>query len=423
MKNTGAVALVLTVLALLISVWRQFGWRWRWLMASITGLVALGLLGSIGWGDAANWYRESDVVGQATPTRMASDVAPVGHHALILETRTDSLPSMLLGPLLFEDVPQLSGRTITVGGWVWADRPATVSAPALSYKSAGMGLAQLVTRPVTVTTSPVFIAWTFVVPDQTYYLSYLVTANTPGAGEPPVRLFLAGALIVDGVYSANQPPVFDDATARGGMWDGRRFINLVRNPAFESSWPRVRPWVNQVLIKYIHRTPAQLLTTLIDIPRIKPVLLPGMLRPAVDGLVYWFSWGQVRLSTPLWVYCLYVIGFLAICGCVLWLIPVRAHTANRLYLTIVFLMLSGMLVWGNTILRPLPLLNEQYVVPATRYAFPAIAVTVLVLVGGWWALWPRKQRIYAVAALLIGLLILNVVSIGTIWSFYYTIPT
>jgi hypothetical protein len=423
LKNTGAVALVLAVLAVLIAVWRKCGWRWRWLVASIAGLVAIGLLGSVGWGDAADWYRESDVVAQAAATRVASDVAPLGPHALLLETRTDTLPSMLLGPLLPEDARRLPGRTITVGGWVWADRPATVAAPALSYKALGMQRALAVTRPVTVTTTPTFVAWTFAVPEQTYYLSYLIAANTTSAGDPPLRLFLDGALIVDGAYSADQPPVFDDTTARGGMWDGRRFINLMRNPAFESSWPRVRPWVDHALIKYIHRTPAQLLTTLIDIPRIKSALLPAMLQPAVEGLVFWLAWGQVRLSTPLSLYCWYAIGLLAICGCVRWLIAARKHMANRLYPAIVFLMISGMIVWGNTILRPLPLLNEQYVVPVTRYTFPAIAVTTLVYVGGWWALWPRKQRIIAVAALLLGLLILNVVAIGKIWSFYYTIPT
>jgi hypothetical protein len=421
-KNTGAVAIVLAVLAVLIAMWRQRRWRWRWLVASIAGLVVVGLLGSVGWGDAADWYRESDVVAQARATRVASDVAPVGPHALMLETRGDTLSSMLLGPLLPEDIQRLGGRTITLGGWVWADRPATVSAPALSYKAVRMPRATPVTRPVTVTTTPTFIAWTFVVPEQTNYLSYMVAASTPATGDPPLRLFLDGALIVEGAYSTNQPPVFDNATARGGIWDGRRFANLMRNPAFESSWPRVRPWVDQALIKYIHRTPAQLLTTLIDLQRIKSALLPAMLRPAVAGLVSGFAWGQVRLSSPLWLYCLYVIGFLAICGCVRWLVAARISTANGLYPAIVFLMLSGMIVWGNTMLRPLPLLGEQYVLPATRYTFPAIAVTALVLVGGSWALWPQKQRVYAVAALLIGLLILNLASIGTIWSFYYTVP-
>ena len=423
MKNTGAVAIVLAVLAVLIALWRQWRWQWRWLVVSITGLVGIGLVVSIGWGDAADWYRGSDVVAQATATRVASDVAPFGPHALMVETRSHTLPSVLLGPLLLEDAQRLSGRTITVGGWVWADRPAVVSAPGISYKILGMLRAEPVTHPVTVTTTPTFIAWTFEVPEQTYYLSYLLAAKTPAAGDPPLRLFLDGALIVEGAYSTDQPLVFDDATARGGTWGGWRFINLMRNPAFESSWPRVRPWVDQVLITYIHRTPAQLLTTLIDFPRIKSALLPAMLQPAVDGLVYRFAWAQVQLSSPLWLYGLYAIGLLAICGCVRWLIAMRRRTANQLYPVIVFLMLSGMLVWGNTIMRPLPLLNEQYVLPATRYTFPAITVTVLVLVGGWWALWPQKQRTYAVGALLLGLLILNVVSIGTIWSFYYSIPT
>ena len=416
-KNTGAVALVLAILALLMAAWRQFGWRWRWLVALAVVGVAPILLVSVGWGDAAYWYRARDVVGQDAPTRAQADAAPFGPHALVLETRADGLPSMLIGPLLPEDSRRLAGHTITLGGWVWADRTATVSAPALSYTAMGMLRAQTVTRPVTVTTTPVFYAWTFPVPEQTYYLSYIVQTEPASPDEPPLRLYLDGALIADGAYTSGEAPVFDDATAGAGMWGGQRFINLIRNPSFDASWPRVQPWVDHALITYIHRTPAQLLTTLIDVSRLQSLFLPAMLRPPVDGLVYRFSWNQIRLPSVGWVYGLYVVGSLAIAGCVAWLI--RARGASSSYPACVFLMLSGLLIWANTILRPLPFLGEQYVLPASRYTYPAIVITMLVLVGGWWAIWPAKWRISALAALLSCCVVLNSVAIHTILSFFY----
>ncbi len=79
----------------------------------------------------------------------------------------------------------------------------------------------------------------------------------------------------------------------------------------------------------------------------------------------------------------------------------------------------GALVWINTILRPLPLLGEMYVVPVARYTFPAIIVTALAIAGGWWALWPQKLRLGAVLTLIAGLLALNVAAITTIAAYYH----
>jgi 4-amino-4-deoxy-L-arabinose transferase-like glycosyltransferase len=417
-KNTGAVALLFAVLAIALAWWRQRGWRWRWLLGLCAGVAVGIVLLSVGWGDAAAWYRQADVISQDAATRVDSIAAPVGPHALMLVTRADTFPASLTSPLLAEDAQRLAGHTVTIGAWVWADRPALVSAPALAFKQPGMLLAQLVAHPVQVTTTPKFVAWTFAVPEQAYYVSYMALAATPARGAAPVRLFLDGAVIAVGTYAADPPPHFDDATARAGEWGGQRFVNYVRNPSFEAGWPRLRPWVDQALIQYIHRTPAQLITTMIDLPRLQPVFVSAMLRPAIDGLVGSFAWGQVRLASPIWLWALYLVGVLALCGGVRWLITTYRHAPSSMRITVIFLLLVGLAIWGNTILRPLPLLNEQYVLPATRYTFPAIIVTLLALVGGWWALWPQKQRPYALGIFFFGLLLLNAISISTIWSFF-----
>jgi hypothetical protein len=146
-----------------------------------------------------------------------------------------------------------------------------------------------------------------------------------------------------------------------------------------------------------------------------------MVEPPLDGMILSFGWGNVRLQSPIWLYLSRAVALLALLGCLRWLAERRPQEPEGLRPALIFLALVGILVWSNTILRPLPLLGE-YVVPGARYTFPAITVTILAVVGGWWALWPHKLRLYATLALIGSLIVLNSVAAGTIVSFYRSIP-
>jgi hypothetical protein len=273
-------------------------------------------------------------------------------------------------------------------------------------------------RPAQVTTQPTFVAWTFEVPDETYLLQYLLSAGAPAELTTPARLYLDGALIVEGSYPADQPPVFDDAAANSGVWAGRRFANLLRNGSGEQGWPRLRPWVDQALVKYIHRSPTQSVATLFDPKRIAEVFVPYMLQPAADTFIQSFAWSNVKLADPIWRYLARYLAVLALIGCIRWLVVRRSGTRETLRPTLLFLALVGVLIWLNTIFRPLPLLGEMYAIPVARYTFPAIIVTALAAAGGWWALWPQKLRLGSQLVLIAGLLALNAAAIATIAAYY-----
>lgn len=85
---------------------------------------------------------------------------------------------------------------------------------------------------------------------------------------------------------------------------------------------------------------------------------------------------------------------------------------------LLFFALTTLLIWGNTFLRPLPFLDGVFIFPVARYAFPAMLPTMLALVGGWWVLWPSKFRAYGLVFILLGLLVLNIAAVQTIWMFY-----
>jgi hypothetical protein len=419
-KNTAAIAIPLALLACLAAFWVQRGWRWRWLAVSALGGGIALLLLIFGWGDAAYWYHGANDVGQTMSTR-AAGAMPLGSQSIMLEAQPGA-PRQLLNPLLGEQVQRAAGRTITVGGWVWTDQPGMAGEIGLIFKTPDMTWASASARPLQLTAQPTFVAWTFETPPETFLLQYLLTAGAPADSTTPAHLYLDGALIVEGSYPTDQAPAFDDAAATSGEWGGRPFINLLRNGSGEQGWPRLRPWIDRALVKYIHRSPTQSVATLFDPSRIAEVFVPYMLQPAVDTFIQSFAWSNVKLADPIWLYLERYLAVLALIGCIRWLFAHRGAARATLQPALLFLALVGALVWLNTVFRPLPLLGEMYVVPVARYTFPAIIVTALAVAGGWWALWPQKLRLGSLLLLIAGLLALNGAAITTIAAYYRALP-
>ncbi|MEO7908568.1 MAG: hypothetical protein ABIV47_02850 [Roseiflexaceae bacterium] len=417
-KNTAAIAIPLALLAILIAFWIQRGWRWRWLaVVALGGCTAMVLL-VFGWGDAAYWYHGVDETAQIGSTRVVNSATPAGSRAIVLEMQPGDA-RQLINPLLGPQVQSVTGQTITIGGWLWTDQPTLSAATGVIFKTPDMAAAQPATHPSQLSTTPTFVAWTFEVPQQTFLLQYLLSAGTRPDSIAPAHLYLDGALIVVGSYPIDQVPSFDDPSASSGAWGGRRFTNLLRNGSAEQGWPRLRPWVDRLLVSYIHRSPTQSIAALFDPKRIAEVFLPYMVQPAADTFVDSFAWSNVKLADPLWRHLARYLAVLALIGCIWWLLARRSTAADSLWPALLFLALVGALVWINTILRPLPLLGEMYVVPVARYTFPAIIVTALAIAGGWWALWPQKLRLGAALTLIAGLLALNVAAITTIAAYYH----
>jgi hypothetical protein len=363
-KNTAAIALPLALLACLTAFWVQRGWRWRWLAtATLAGAIALLLL-VFGWGDAAYWYHGPSDIVQTISTR-AAGATPLGSQSIMLEARPGGA-RQLLNPLLGEQVQSAAGHTVTVGGWLWTDQPGMAAELGLSFKTPEMIWATSSARPLQLTAKPTFVAWTFAAPPETFLLQYLLTARAPADPATPAHLYLDGALIVVGSYPADQAPTFDDAAASGGEWGGRRFTNLLRNGSGEQGWPRLRPWLDQALVKYIHRSPTQSVATLFDPRRIAEVFVPYMLQPAADTFIQSFAWSNVKIADPIWLYLERYLAVLALIGCIRWLVARRDSERASLQPALLFLALVGTLVWLNTIFRPRPYMAEMYVVPVAR---------------------------------------------------------
>ena len=412
-KNTAAVALALAPLAVLVTFWMQRGWRWRWMLAAVAGCMLLAMPLVFSWGDAAFWYHGNVHTAQVPANRAATPLAPLGDHALMLETPASGA-QMLISPLANTPMHELAGRTITAGAWVWADRPEVIAEIGVAYKTPTLPAAVVMGQPIAVTTTRPFL-----LPEQVLYVHYQIVARQPQATSATAHLYIDGAVLAPGQFPSEQAPAFASADATRGEWGGQPFTNLLRNPSGERAWPRLRPTLDSLMLQYIHRSPAQVVSAFMDVQRITVLFWPLLARPAIDSMVMPFAWSHVRLSSEAWLYLAQGLAILALLGSLRLLFGHQLRREQRA--TLLFLLCVDLLIWVNMLLRPLPLLGEVFVVPAARYTFPAIGITMLIVLGGWRALWPPRWQARVTFTLLAGLFIMNLVAIRTIAAFFQTI--
>ncbi len=417
-KSTAMVTVLLIAPVILVTWWSRHGWSWPWLLVVLVGLGIAGGMILVWRDDAATWYRWGG--SQISATRVASTAAGLGTHAFQVETGATPSSPLLLAPVLHDQVDSLAGQTVTVGGWVWADRPVTAHVFGLSWSEQGSSQVLHHTQPVTLTTTPTFMAHEFSIPQQTGVLYYTLTARPTKPDTAPLRVYLDGALIVEGQFDASMAPVFDDPTALAGTWHGQPFRNLVRNASAEQCGMRLSPWFEQLLVKYTKRSPSRALTALLDVQQHGHFLVANLTDQVVFGFFGRFAWGHVGLPGALWLRVFQAMFVIGLGASIAWFWRIQPATESYLRPALVLLGMAGLLIWLNTFLWPLPYLySAKLPLTSSRYTFPSIIPTMLLLAGGWYSLWPRSYRMYGGLIFVLALLALNIWAVVVIYSYYY----
>ncbi len=412
-KNTGALTLPLIPLVLLaaVSVTRP-GLR-RWIVG--VPLVALAALPPLLflWGDAASWYRWEQSGTQAMPTRARTATAPHGRHAIVRDVSLADRAEYLLSPLLPRDTQRVAGKTVTVAGWLWADRVARTDG--LGLVTGKHGTVELIpaTNPVTLTSTPTFVRLIYTIPQETAVLHAALFANPVETSGLPLRIFLDGAMLLEGEFRELSTPTFEDAAGQVVLWNGRRARNLLRNPSGEAAWPRLRPSIDRLLLPYARRSPSQTVSALFDWRRTAPIMLGDAVPEVIDSYFGRLGWGNVRSTGRMLSQALRVLVFASLFGSVTWLARGRSRQ-REMYAAVVVLGVAAVLGWAGAITRPLPMLRAVEALPLARYSFPVAIPTVLMLVGGWCVLWPRRYRQWGLVLLMGVLVILDLMSLTAI---------
>jgi hypothetical protein len=429
-KNIAAITIALVPVAIIIAFWVERQWQWRWFVLSGAAAMVIGMVIAFDCGDAAYWYRWKGTPSQEIDTALRTDDSLLGKHtlALTIPPPDDSRQGRwLLSPLLEEDTYHVAGKTVMVGGWLWADQPCTGYAPMLAHTQRAGQLYDISPKPLELTTTPTFHMWEQELPPDIQMSGYLFAVPAASDDAPAgTRVFLDGGFVIDGTSSSPSagPPVFRDAHAQDGLWQGHRFDNLLRNASGEETWPRLSPWVEATLLKIADpgwgRTPSLLLAALLDIERSSTLIQNYVGFAPIDGLTTQIAWGNVRFTNPVWLILFRVVIGISLLGAVWWLVKARPPAGVRP--TLLFLAMVGVMMWVMAYTRVLPKISEGVVFPTARYTFPAIFPTVLAMVGGWQTLWPPRLRSYALWAIIYGTIVLNGVTLYTIWSFYRSLP-
>lgn len=416
MKSTSYLAAPLSLLVFL------FGWiqgkaaRWIGFGLVVSGLMGLSFV--LTWKDAAYWHRATS---QPLPTRVKLENAPVGLYALQLDPSAPTTPT-LIRPLQ-QPLPSPSqNSTLTFGVWMWISNlsatPLETRTPVLSTGKEDFF------ETVAVDTTPRFFAFQVNIPSESgrFWISLSPTIQNGHT------VYYDGFVLAEGQYPLDESPVFDGANGTTGTWGGQFFANLIRNPSAESVWPALQPTIDNQLSRFIpnHARISTLLFGLFDW-----TMTASYFRATANNLLetFWgrFGWGHVPIPLP-GVYA--ILGILTVMGLTGFGVTLISPKMLKDRKWIV-LVLAFCLIWGAALLRgEIFIFYPKIFIPGARYAYPAMAPTLLGLFVGWqaWGGFFRKSipvspvdlRRFAHIILALLFLSLDLVSISSILRYYHS---
>jgi hypothetical protein len=156
----------------------------------------------------------------------------------------------------------------------------------------------------------------------------------------------------------------------------------------------------------------------VDVERLQDLLSSRLTLFTIDNLFTGMAWGHIMLPESLFPF--YRLLFaLTLGGSVLWWVRKSSQRPPDLRAALLVIAAAGILVWMFTVTRSLPRISDGFVIPVARYTYPGIVATILMLVGGWWALWPGHLRRNGLRVLVAIVGITNIANIGIVWWYYY----
>jgi hypothetical protein len=395
-KRTGAIALPLGVIAILLSIQGVSKWMVRIvLIVVVLGIAMSGFTLSM----PSQWYGRLQ---PKPPVVVEHEGAIHGQRVFRLQPMEDQSPAALT-----QIVYLRRGSSLTFGAWMWSDR--TDAKGSLSINDLRGGI---VSKKFEITSQPVFKQIEYVAErDDIHYVSILNDDAT-------TLVFFDGLVLIEGDGIHTTPPIFTDDDLKSGKWGGAKFSNLIRNPSAEARWIGLSPFARSFADRLFPYPYSWLIFNLNDSATgwYYERTLESMFRS------FWgvFAWGQVSLAQH-WFLFLAAFTLVAVSG-----VFVALRHGININATIVF-GLAIALSFGLTLTRGLTIfLGSMIFIPGMRYSFVVAIPIVLVLCVGWreWARMIAKRTsreissIQGIALLSVFLLGLNAIALRWIVTYY-----
>jgi len=414
-KNTVWIALPLLLIAILITFLKRL--KKNLVIGLLTTAIIIGIPAVFNWGDAADWVR---LTMQSNSTRTKVEQSPLGKYSLTINVPAGGEKQQLDQFLPPEVSRSIRGKKVTLGAWIWADKRIEINSPALVYYDGTYRY----TKRISLDIQPAFFKIKTTIPSDAgrVWISLDPIITKPVS---PTTIYYDGLVLAKGMFSPQSKPIFNDIQAGAGVWGGVSFTNLLDNASAEEPWPRVHPWVDTVGMKLIpdNGRPSVILYSLLDLKA------SGFYyERTVSNLLrtFWakFGWAHVPLIGHKPYRLLGLVTLFGIVGAGWSLIRMRKEIA---WYIVFWLGVSLAAVWGITLVRGTIYLIYRIFIPATRYAYPVIILSAIILNQGWLELiqpiikiLPKNLQSWSLKGVYcIFFLVLDFWSIWSIYKFYY----
>jgi hypothetical protein len=376
----------------------------------VVGVAVLVVFSLFSWGDPANWYK---LTSPSPSSRSSNPESPLGKNVFEFKLFPEKGKAQI-SQLVPAGWSQRGNLVITLGAWIWADKPATVQTPIL--RAAG----QSIVKQVEVNEEPRFFSVSEKIGSNASQLNITLSpVNNPV--DESLTVYYDGIVVVEGSWPGDTPPIFNDPAGREGVWGGEEFLNLVRNPSAEIAGPQVRGWVETVIGNRFPGNPALILGLLFD-----PTPITSYYTATIKSLfqTFWarFGWAHVVLRgfRPYTI-----LGIFTLIGLIGALAAFWRKKREIRWDVVLFLGLAMIGIWGAAFLRGLSsVLEGRDLIPVARYAYPVIIPSMLILNTGWLEVigWIEKY-LNIPQKVLLGLLILcfillDILSVYSIYQYY-----
>jgi hypothetical protein len=272
-----------------------------------------------------------------------------------------------------ETLQNLDNNTISLGAWIWADKPVRVRLPIMVSGS------QTITREVKVEVEPKFFAHSVNLLSKDNQINVILAPMRGNPAESSM-VYYDGIVLAEGKRPLSEPPKFNDADGNRGKWGSEPFENLIRNASAERSWPWVRKWADRLIdANFPGRPPLMLAFALDWAPALNYYQQTIRLMPQT----FWarFGWGHVALSG---FHPYRILAGLTLAGLIGAIFALWRNRRRLPWDVVSFLSLPLVIIWGSAFMRgSITIIDGPLFIPAARYAYPAIIPTMLILCLGW----------------------------------------
>jgi len=358
----------LVFLAPLVFLFRFFRYKTLPLMGA---LLLIGIFAGIKLftlQDASQWFFTLE--GDAS-NRLRTSKVPFGNYAFSLPAGEGVTAfGQSFAPSF---IKPLREKTLTLGVWIWADLPTQINLPILEYRTSD-GVAGSPQTLVQIGTSPAFYTTTYDIP---YDASHTwLNIISPDYANQTIHVYYDGFVLAEEQRSSSQP-VFEDEELRSGTWDGKPFVNIIRNPSAERAWFGTSKIANNLKARW-YIDPALYLQTIQDVQGF------GWYYQVSIITLFDTFWGNAASEIPLlggFTYdILQLVSLLALAGILIYIIQSPSLFKRP---EILFLFFVTFVIWLPTLFRgTFWVFYFVPLVPYARYAYPAIIPTLLLINAG-----------------------------------------